>query len=189
MKELVKGQKIRIDNHRRGAGGIDYYDDPANDIHLDKTMYDGRKKEGEYRIRVPLNSDRPVTINRDEYQRISNRLVEELQAAFEDDEKRNRFVHELRDVLQAYPIRDMHHQNIDRVLEAMKKISDAFDLGWDEGQIKTYLHKTMTKGETFISLLTHNDYTYYISMNYRTIVAADYSKMPRRYNKEWEELG
>ena len=44
MKELVKGQKIRIDNHRRGTNGVDYYDDPANDIHLDKTFMMGKRR-------------------------------------------------------------------------------------------------------------------------------------------------
>ena len=188
MKELVKGQKIRIDNHRRGAGGVDYYDDPANDIHLDKTMYDGKKKNGEYQIRVSLNSDRPFTVNRDENERIPNRLLEEIQTAFGDRDKRDRFVGEMQSILQGYPIRNKEMPNVNRVRDAMRRISDAFDLGWDEGQVKNYLHYTRTQGVTFISLLTRGDYTYYVSMNHKGIVVADYSRIPPRYVSEWEEI-
>lgn len=187
MKELVKGQKIRIDNHRRGAGGIDYFDDPANDIHLDKTLYDGKKKNGEYQIRVPLNSDRPVTVNREENERIPNRLLDEVQTAFEDRDKRNRFVGEMREILQGYPIRDKNAPEVDRVHDAMRRISDAFDLGWDEGLVNSYLHYTMTQGVTFISLLPRGEYTYYVAINHKSIVVADYSRIPRRYVSEWEE--
>ena len=188
MKELVKGQKIRIDNHRRGVGGVDYYDDPANDIHLDKTMYDGKKKKGEYQIRVPLNSNRPVTVNRDENERIPNRILEEIQTAFGDSDKRNRFVGEIRSILQGYPIKNKELPNVNRVKDAMRRISDAFGLGWDENQVNNYLHRTKTQGMTFISLLTRKDLTYYVSMNHKGVVVADYSRIPPRYVSEWEEI-
>lgn len=188
MKELVKGQKIRIDNHRRGTNGVVYYDDSANDIHLDKTLYDGKKKNGEYQIRVPLNSERPVTVNRNQKERIPNRLLKEILTAFEDSDKRNRFVKEMRDVLQGYPIRNKNASEIDRVQYAMRRISDAFDLGWDEGQVNSYLHHTMTQGVTFISLLPRGENTYYVKINHKSIVVADYSRIPRRYVSEWEEI-
>lgn len=188
MKELVKGQKIRIDNHNRGTGAVGYYDDPANDIHLDKTVYDG-KKNGEYQIRVPLNSNRPVTVNREEDERIPGRLLMEIQNAFGDSDKKRRFVDEMREVLKGYPIRDKNNVNVDKVQEAMRRISDAFELGWNEGPVLNYVHPTMTQGLTFITLLMRGDDIYYLSINYKRIVVADYSKIPPRYVKEWEELG
>ena len=165
MNELVQGQKIRIDNHQRGAGVVGYYDDSANDIHLDKTMYDGKRKNGEYQIRVPLNSGRPVTVNRDENEKIPGRLLEEIQNAFKDIDRRQRFVDEMREVLRGYPIRDKNNVNVDKVHEAMRRISDAFDLGWDEGSVRFFVHPTKTQGLTFISLLTRRDYTYYVSVH------------------------
>lgn len=188
MKKLVKGQKIKIDNHGRGTGAIDYYDDPANDIHLDKTVYDGKKKNGEYQIRVPLNSDRPVTVNRDENAKIPGKLLEEIQDAFEDSGKKQRFVDEMREVLNGYPIKDKNNANVDKVQKAMRKISDAFDLGWNDGPTLSYVHATRTQGLTFISLLKRGDDIFYLSINYKRIVVADYSKIPPRYVREWEEL-
>lgn len=188
MKELINGQKIRIDNHRRGAGGIDYYDDPANDIHLDKTLYDGKKKNGEYQIRVPLNSERPVTVNRRENVEIPWRLLEEVQDAFADERKRSTFVNEMKEVLKGYPIKDGGRADSDKVKDAMEKISDAFDLGWNEGQVLFFVHDTVTQGPTFISLLHRGDSTYYLSMNYKRIVLADWGRIPKRFVGEWREV-
>ena len=188
MKELVKGQKIRIDNHRRGTGGIDYFDDPANDIHLDKTMYDGKKKKGSYQIRVPLNSNRPVTVNRDEEKEIPKRLLEEVQSAFVDDEKRKRFVKEMSDVLNGYPIKDKNQANVDKVKTAMRKVADAFGLGWNEGKVLNFIHGTATQGLTFISLLPRKGDIYYLTMNYKGIVVADFDRIPKRYVVKWEEI-
>ena len=188
MKKLVKGQKIGIDDHKRGTGAVSYYDDPANDIHLDKTVYDGKKKNGEYQIRVPLNSNRPVTVNRDANAEIPDRLLEEIQDAFADSGKKQRFVDEMREVLNGYPIKDKNNVNVDRVQEAMRRISDAFDLGWDEGPVLNFVHATRTQGLTFISLLKRGDDIFYLSINYKRIVVADYSKIPPRYVREWEEL-
>lgn len=185
MKVLVKGQKIRIDNHNRGTGAVGYYDDPANDIHLDKTMYDGKKKKGEYQIRVPLNSNRPVTVNRDENGRIPARLLDEIQSAFEDIEKKKRFVEEVSEVLKGYPIRDKNNVDVDKVQEAMKRISNVFGLGGDKEPILFFVHPTKTQGLNFISLMRRDFDIFYISINYKRIVVADYSKIPPRYLREW----
>ncbi len=188
MKELIQGQRIRIDNHRWGTGGIDYYDDPANDIHLDKTIYDGRKKKDSYQIRVPLNSNRPVTVNRNERQQIPRRLLDEIQGAFNDDAKRERFVNELREVLRHYPIEDENNVKIDRVYDALRRIANGFDLEWDDDVIKKYVRTTQQYGTKYIALLTERDYTYYLACETEGIVAADYKKIGHRYISEWKEL-
>ena len=185
MKELVQGQKIRIDNHRRGAGGIDYYDDPANDIHLDKTVYDGRKQKESYQIRVPLNSNRPVTVNREENFNVPKKILDEIQKAFDDGEKRNRFVDEMREVLRHYPIKNEKNVSIDRVYDALKRIADGFDLGWRDDQIKKYSRTTKTKGTKYIALLTKHDYTYYLAFETEQYVVADFKKVGHRYVGEW----
>lgn len=188
MKELVQGQEIRIDNHRRGAGSIDYYDDPANDIHLDKTVYDGRKRNGKYQIRVPLNSNRPVTVNRDENQFFPNRILGEIQTAFSNKKKRETFVKEISKVLGQYPVKNEENAQKDRVFDALKKIANGFDLGWDDEQITKYLRKTQTKGGKYIALLTKQDYTYYLAYETNQYVVADYKKVGHRYVGEWERI-
>lgn len=188
MKELVQGQSIRIDNHRRGTRGIDYYDDPANDIHLDKTLYDGRKKKESYQIRVPLNSNRPVTINREEGRHIPNRLLDEVRTAFADEAKRTRFVEELREVLRHYPIRNQDNANIDRVYEALRRIARGFDLDWNDEQITKYSRTSKSTGTKYIALIKNQDFTYYLAFETKQYFVADYYKIGHRYIGEWKRL-
>jgi hypothetical protein len=63
LRKLIEGQKIIIDDHKRGSGEIKDWDNPANDIHIDKTTnfkVDGTRQA--LRIRVPINSERPIKI-------------------------------------------------------------------------------------------------------------------------------
>lgn len=99
----------------------------------------------------------------------------------------NKISNEMQGILQGYPIRNKQIPDVDKVKDAMRRISEAFGLGWNEGQIKNYLHYTKTQGVTFISLLIR-DYTYYVSMNHKGIVVADYSRIPPRYVSEWEVM-
>lgn len=191
MRELIPNQSIRIDNHRRGGGGIDYYDDPANDIHLDKTVYDDRKKNGTYHICVPLNSDRPVTINRDENLDLPRRLAREIQRAFADQSRRERFVEELMGILEQYPIleaNDNENDDFDRIYDAMRRIADCFDLGWNDELVEKYVRQTRTHGTRFIALLPQLDFICYIAIESKHIIIADYNKIGHRYVKEWRRL-
>lgn len=191
MREIIPNQSIRIDNHRRGGGGIDYYDDPANDIHLDKTVYDGRKKNGIYHIRVPLNSDRPVTINRDANLDLPRHIEREIQRAFDDQRKRERFVEELMGILEQYPIleaNDNENDDFDRIYYAMRRIADCFDLGWNDELVEKYVRQTQTHGTRFIALLPQSDFMCYIAIESKHIIIADYNKIGHRYVKEWRRL-
>lgn len=191
MKELIPGQLIRIDNHRRGAGGIDYYNDPANDIHLDKTVYDGRKKNGTYHIRVPLNSDRPITINQDEKLHLPRRIKKEIQHALDDKRKRKRFIAGLRKVLEQYPLRgDDYNEgdNNDRIYDAIRRIADCFDLGWNDELVEKYVRQTQAHGTRFIALLPQPDFMCYIAIEFKQVVVADYNNIGHRYVREWRRL-
>lgn len=70
----------------------------------------------------------------------------------------------------------------------MKRISAAFDLGWDDSRVHCFVHETKTQGPTFISLIPSRDYTAYLTINHKAIVVADYKKIPTRYVKEWKEI-
>lgn len=194
MKALIKDQRVRIDNHRQGTGGINYYDDPSNDIHLDKTVYDGRKEKDIYQIRVPLNSERPVTINRDEDLRMPNRIIREIRDAFNDADTRKHFINEVRDVLKNYPLKHkaqgfVIEEEIERrVYDAMRRIALCFGLEWKEEQLKKYIRETQTYGKRYIGLLTEKDNTYYLAFENKRIIVADYDKIGHRFIKEWKQL-
>ncbi|MBR6972711.1 MAG: hypothetical protein IKH89_08225 [Bacteroidales bacterium] len=147
MKRLIEGQSLRIDNHRRGGRGIDYYYDPANDIHLDKTVYDRKKKRDTYQIRVPLNSERPVSINGKKNNEIPGRILDEIREAFANNEKRERFIKEMNDVLMNYPILNGEISMEDRVFDALKRVASAFGLNWDERLIEKFIRETKTIGK------------------------------------------
>lgn len=188
MKRLVEGQKIRIDNHRRGTGSIDYYDDPANDIHLDKTTYDGRHKN-EYQIRVPLNSERPVTVNSKEGKEvIPNYLLSEISAAFENKQKRIQFISELTNILNNYPLKDKGNVNIDRVFVAMKRVANCFDLGWNDKEIEKYILETKTEGVKYMALINESQGTFYLAFNKKGIVVSDFKRVGHRFVKKWKKI-
>ena len=183
MKKLLQRQRIKIDNHHQGSGKINYYEDPANDIHLHKTMYNGRKRNGCYEIRVPLNSERPVTVNREEgIGNVPKHLLKEVRGAFKNQKKRENFIKELSKVLKNYPIKNREKgKEIDRVFDAMRRIAQCFTIEWDDKQIKKYIRETKIDGLTYICLLKDNNVTYYISIKKGLII----SKIGHKYVKEW----
>jgi len=185
MKSLIKKQSLRIDNHRRGVGSIDYYDDPANDIHLDKTVYDRRKKRDTYQIRIPLNSKRPVSINGKENNDIPGRILDEIREAFENSEKRKRFIKETMAVLMNYPVLNGEENIENRAFDALKRIASAFGLVWDEELIEKFIRETRTMGTKYIALLPTNDFICYLAVEPKHIVVADYDKVGHRYEREW----
>ena len=63
LSKLINNQKIIIDNHNQGCRVINNWDEQSSDIHIDKmTNYkiEGRKQK--VRIRIPINSERPLRI-------------------------------------------------------------------------------------------------------------------------------
>ena len=63
LNGLIKKQTIIIDDHKRGSQEVKNWDDPSSDIHIDKTTnfpLDGKRQK--VRIRIPINSDRPIII-------------------------------------------------------------------------------------------------------------------------------
>lgn len=188
MKRLVEGQKIRIDNHRRGTTGIDYYDDPANDIHLDKTLYDEKSKKT-YQIRVPLNSKRSVSVvSKNGKEVIPKRLLEEVAEAFENPKKRSKFVAEISDILKNYPVQNKGITDIEKVFVAMKRVAISFDLGWDDNKIVKFIYETKTEGTEYISLIIEPLNTFYLSFMEKGIVISDYKRIEHQNEKNWRKI-
>ena len=63
LKSLIENQTIIIDDHKRGNREIKNWDDIQNDVHIDKkTNFRINGKKQNFRIRIPINSDRPIKI-------------------------------------------------------------------------------------------------------------------------------
>ena len=123
MKSILENQTIRIDNHLRGGVPIDW-DDPSQDIHLHKSQ-NSDKKQLRYEIRIPLNTEREITINGDS-EPVPSKLKKEIEKAFEDHSKKQHFIDELKEALRSYNWNEKDAPKIAR------KISIVFGFNADE---------------------------------------------------------
>lgn len=123
MKSILENQTIRIDNHLRGGVPIDW-DDPSQDIHLHKSQ-NSDKKQLRYEIRIPLNTEREITINGDS-EPVPSKLKKEIEKAFEDHSKKQHFIDELEEALRSYNWNEKDAPKIAR------KISIVFGFNADE---------------------------------------------------------
>ena len=93
---LIKKQTIIIDDHKRGSQEVKNWDDPSCDIHIDKTTnFPLNGKIQKVRIRIPINSDRSITIEnekRQEVNKVPRKLYREINKALEDKQIRNNFI-------------------------------------------------------------------------------------------------
>jgi hypothetical protein len=112
LKSLLKHQKIRIDAHQRGAGERVNWDETSNDIHIDKsTLYDVKGKKITVRIRIPINSNRPIQIDivgnvpkpKQMLSTVERKLIQEIAEALSDPEVRRQFIAEVLRYLENYP--------------------------------------------------------------------------------------
>lgn len=82
-----------IDDHKR-AHAHGFFDDEKADIHLDK-----KAKSGNYRIRIPLNTNRPVDVvlksSKKKLQEIPENIAREISGIFANDNVRRDFVEAL----------------------------------------------------------------------------------------------
>ncbi|MEZ0486078.1 hypothetical protein [Fibrella aquatica] len=144
LKRLIENQTIIIDDHRRGSREIKNWDDKTADVHIDKTTnFTVEGKRQFIRIRVPINSERPLKIEnekKEDLDRIPGQLRREIQSAFENKQKRQSFI---KDIIE-------HLKNFDTILESKKRvqqvlsnISKHFDLKWTKDEIATYYNETL----------------------------------------------
>lgn len=94
MKELIKGETIRIDSHHNG---IPIVWESDQDIHLDKeTLIKYGGKPMKVQAKISLNSNRDVTINllsentvrANERPKIRQKMIKEIKEAFESSKNR-----------------------------------------------------------------------------------------------------
>lgn len=159
LKGLIENQTIIIDDHKRGSREIKNWDDESNDVHIDKTTnfpIDGKRQK--VRIRIPINSNRPIKIqnqNKDALKKIPKKLEKEIREAFENTEKRMDFIREIIQILKNFKT---SLRNEDRAKQILENLSNHFGLKWTGEKIATYVKEVLMvytevfedeKGENF----------------------------------------
>lgn len=138
LKNLIENQTIMIDDHLRGTNEKKNWDDQTKDIHIDKKT--NRKIGGvrqDIRIRVPINSSRPIKIEnmKGQINEIPKKISKEIKEAFEDKETREAFVSDVIETLENFPTILKSEKRVQQVL---KNLSKHFDLDWSGEIISTY---------------------------------------------------
>ena len=190
MKQLIKNQTIRIDDHSRGIK-LGHFDDDNADIHLDK-----KAKSGEYRIRVPLNTNRPVNVEikgrHNPQDEVPEFIVREVRDAFSNVDKRRAFINDLINELRNYPYRDaaraMHRNaDINRAFEALR-LSRHFGLEWSNRTVRGFLKEYRSLGLRCMVIITDGPYLYYLSFYRYCFMISDYMMVGLRDRGSWVEI-
>ncbi len=191
MKPLIKKQTLRIDDHLRGVAH-GYFDDENADIHLDK-----RAKDGSYKIRVPLNTRRPVKVevrgDDNHEQEIPERIQREIQETLGNDEKRREFVEGIVQELRNYPYREENRQNnrnrdINKGFKALRRISHYFGLNWSNRTVRGYLKEYKVYGLRCMATITDGPDMFFLSVDKKQFVIADIMAIGLNDRSTWEEL-
>ncbi len=139
LDSLIKNQTIIIDDHKRGSKEVKNWDDPKNDIHIDKTTnFPLEGKIQKVRIRIPISSDRPIKIEDkrgQEIKKIPGKLLKEIKQALEDEQILYRFISEVMDVLDNF---ETALSNEDKAKSVLTRISKHFGLDWPTETITNY---------------------------------------------------
>lgn len=191
MKQLIKSQKLRIDDHSRGMASR-HFDDDSADIHLDKEALSGK-----YRIRVPLNTNRPVDVEirgkRDKRVEVPEDIAREVREAFADVNKRRAFVEDLVEELRNYPYLDANRQrqrnaDINRAFGALRRLSRHFRLEWSNRTVRGYLKEYRSLGLRYMVTITDGPNLYYFSIDRYSFIVSDYMMVGIRDRITWEEI-
>lgn len=139
LKGLIEKQTIIIDDHKRGSREVKNWDDKTADVHIDKsTNFPIEGERQAIRIKVPINSDRPLKIENAKKQtlnEIPRQLRREIQKAFENKDERESFISDIIDHIKNF---DTILSSEERVRQVLSNISRHFDLDWTTEKIATY---------------------------------------------------
>ena len=93
LKPLIKGQTIRIDDHRRCGNVIHDWNDKTSEVHIHKKCnYNGK----EYEIIIPLNQNNPARcISKGINEDIPRKIIKEVNEVFSDADCRERFLEDV----------------------------------------------------------------------------------------------
>lgn len=182
LKNLIKDQIIIIDDHKRGTGEIKNFDNPENDIHIDKeTNFPINGKRQKLKIRIPINSDRPIKVeSKRKTINIPSKLNREIKNAFKDKKIRESFIKDILKILKNYKSVLSTEENVIKVLE---KLSNHFDLNWTAETIKKYRDDALI---SYTQLYKDNKERYFfIKLDNQKITIGEnngYTKQFKTYN-------
>lgn len=160
LSTLVKNQKVfMVDAHGHENNPIErerMYDDPAYDLHLHKktnpiTIND--RREVKVDIRIPLNNpDREavVEIGGREEDGLPGQIKKEVKKALKDKKVRERFAHELADIMKTYPSQKLEDKA--KVEEALRRFCEEF--GLNEIPIKAEWFTHISQDQNDVSMLS-----------------------------------
>jgi len=180
LKPLIKNQKLRIDDHKWGAGEVKNWNDASSDIHLDKEtnqlIYGKIQK---VRIKIPLNSDNDISITNGNKPntKIPRKLKKEIQNALSDKSKRIAFIEDLVRILQDYK----SATSIENVTVTVEKIAKHFGLDWSEKEIKITVENVLS---SFVKYYKDDEGSdFFIDINNKRIIIGQVPKY-KKYNRE-----
>jgi hypothetical protein len=178
LKELIKDQVIIIDDHKRGTGEIKDFDNTQNDVHIDKeTNFPVEGKRQKLKIRIPINSDKPISIeNKRRQVPIPNRLKREIRSAFENREVRNAF---MRDVLETLSNYKSVLNSEQKVLSILERLSKHFDLQWDTEKLVKYKDEILLAYTQFYT--DDNGRVFFIKLDRDKITIGEDSGFTKRF--------
>ena len=182
LKTLIENQVIIIDDHKRGAAEIKDFDNPQNDVHIDKeTNFPIEGKRQKLKIRIPINSDNPIKIeNKRKQINIPKKLNREIKKAFENKEIREEFI---LDVLKTLENFKSSLNSEEKVKTIIMRLSRHFDLNWDEKVVKKYSDDILQSYTQFF--IDKNGSEFFIKVDKKQITIGEnngYSKQFKNYN-------
>ncbi|MFY7671885.1 hypothetical protein ACOSP6_12430 [Tenacibaculum sp. MEBiC06402] len=178
LKPLINNQSLIIDDHKWGAREEKDWDKNSSDIHIDKTTkfpIDGKKQD--VRIKIPINSDRRITISskRSKISEVPKKLRKEINDAFENKKTRDSFIKDLIPILENF---SSNLDSVERAKEVLNRISKHFDLDWSTQTIENYIDGALF--ELTQVYLDNDKKQYYITLNKKKIKISDVDRWIRQ---------
>lgn len=173
IKRILNRQKIILDAH--GHYEQVSFNDPTYDFHFDKeTKYKIDGKEHRVKIKIPLNSDRPIEIrnNSNHVDKIPSKLKKEIKDVLSDKIERDLFLKSIIEALQDYP-KDFN--DIKSLKQCVRKIGKAFGFDWDNLDVKDYF-KGVRKNQYSAEFSDYDKKSYAITLNKDRAVVEDLIK-------------
>jgi hypothetical protein len=134
LRPLINDQKIQVDGHQRGARETNDWDLANHDIHIHKRTHTKLfGKPVDVDIKIPLNSDRPITYTIDKKASAiaQRRLHKEITKILTAEKEFQGFTDDLIEVLKNYSSK-MSSKN--KALIAAKRLAGHFGLLNEERQ-------------------------------------------------------
>ncbi len=182
LKNLIENQVIIIDDHKRGSREIKDFDNPQNDVHIDKeTNFPVNGKRQKLKIRIPINSDKPIKIeNKRKQIEIPRQLNREIKKAFEDKEIRKQFI---LDVLKTLKNFKTSLSSEDQVRTIIRRLAGHFGLEWDDKVVKKYSEDILLSYTQFLNDKQGSEYFIKIDKEQITIGENNgYTKQFKKFN-------